>query len=151
MRKPIAIAIAIAAALAVLAPTAAPAQEEPQLLSSVSILSSVVDVDRQVVTVTVSVTCLMDVPYDVGPGYAQLTQSEGSGRVASFVTKAFGANGCLAGQVLVFPLRFGGTHVPFLPGPAVISGVIVATLACPPCLDDDEASIGPATVILRPV
>jgi hypothetical protein len=93
----------------------------------------------------------MDVPYDVGPGYAQLTQSEGSGRVASFVTKAFGANGCLAGQVLVFPLRFGGTHVPFLPGPAVISGVIVATLACPPCLDDDFASIGPATVILRPV
>src|SRR4029450_40644 len=68
MRKPIAITIiiAIAAALAVLAPTAAPAQE-PKFLSGVTILDAVVDTDYPYfATVTVSVTCLMDIP---SPGY----------------------------------------------------------------------------------
>ena len=108
MRKPtaIAITIAIAGTLAVLAPTAAPAQEELQLISSITILDAVVDMDTHEATVTVSVTCLMDVPYFVGGGYATLTQRARSGRVASSLRSGFGTGGCLAGQVLVFPLRF---------------------------------------------
>jgi hypothetical protein len=152
MRKPIAIAIAIAiaATLAVLAPTAAPAQEELQLISSITILDAVLDMDTHEATVTVSVTCLMDVPYFVGGGYARLTQRARSGRVASSLRSGFGTGGCLAGQVLVFPLRFSRQQGTFLPGAADLRVVVVATLACPPCLDDDTEDIA-TTVTLRPV
>jgi hypothetical protein len=154
MRKPIAIAItiAIAAALAVLAPTAAPAQE-PEVLSSVTILDAVVDTDYPYfATVTVSVTCLMDIP---SPGYvvatATLTQSHGSGHLANAFRPGAGGFPCQAGQVLVIPLRFGNTAAikgRFLPGPADIHGFIQAFIDC--CSEVDVVGIGPTTVILHP-
>jgi hypothetical protein len=154
MRKPIAITIiiAIAAALAVLAPTAAPAQE-PKFLSGVTILDAVVDTDYPYfATVTVSVTCLMDIP---SPGYvvatATLTQSNGSGHLASAFRPGAGGFPCQAGQVLVIPLRFGNrTDIKgrFLPGPADIHGFIEAFIDC--CTEVDVVAIDPTTVILRP-
>src|SRR4029453_7540604 len=136
MRKPIPIAttITIAAALAVLAPTAAPAQE-PKFLSSATILDAVVDTDYPYfATVTVSVTCLMDIP---SPGYvvatATLTQSNGSGHLANALRKGAGGFPCQAGQVLVIPLRFGNTAAikgRFLPRPADIHGFIKDLLVC---------------------
>jgi hypothetical protein len=155
MRKPIAIAItiAIAAALAVLAPTAAPAQE-PQVLSNATILDAVVDTDSPYfATVTVSVTCLVDIP---SPGYvvatATLTQSNGSGHRANAFRPGAGGFPCQAGQVLVIPLRFGNTldiKGRFLPGPADIHGFIQAFIDCCSQLDG-TAGIGPTTVILHP-
>jgi hypothetical protein len=152
MRKPIAITIAIAAALAVLAPTAAPAQE-PKFLSSVTILDAVVDTDSPyLATVTVSVTCLMDLP---SPGYvvasATLTQSNGSGHRANALRKGAGGFSCQAGQVLVIPLRFGNTvdiKGRFLPGPADIHGFIEAFIDC--CTEVDVVGIDLTTVILHP-
>jgi hypothetical protein len=154
MRKPITITItiAIAAALAVLAPTAAPAQE-PKFLSSATILDAVVDTDYPYfATVTVSVTCLMDIP---SPGYvvatATLTQSHGSGHLANAFRPGAGGFPCQAGQVLVIPLRFGNTAAikgRFLPGPADIHGFIEAFSDC--SRGCETAVIGPTTVILRP-
>jgi hypothetical protein len=146
MRKLIVIAIAITAALAVLAPTAAPAQE-PDLISSVTIVSAVIDTETGVPTVTFSVTCLMDVPYQVF-GAATLTQSHGSGRLASSFQKGIGGVPCQAGQVLTFSKRFGLQQGIFVPGPAEIRGFIEADLVC--CLEADLQLIGPTTVILRP-
>lgn len=155
MRKPIAIAItiAIAAALAVLAPTAAPAQE-PKFLSSVTILDAVVDThDPYFATVTVSVTCLMDIP---SPGFVvaagTLTQSYGSGHRANAFRKGAGGFPCQAGQVLVIPLRFGNTTAikgRFLPGPADIHGFIQAFLD-PSSREVEVVGIDLTTVILRP-
>jgi hypothetical protein len=154
MRKPIAITITItiAAALAVLAPTAAPAQE-PKFLSSATILDAVVDTDYPYfATVTVSVTCLMDIP---SPGYvvatATLTQSNGSGHLANALRKGAGGFSCQAGQVLVIPLRFGNTadiKGRFLPGPADIHGFIQAFIDC--CSEVDVVGIDLTTVILHP-
>src|SRR4029453_17072673 len=145
MRKPIAIAITttISAALAVLAPTAAPAQE-PRFLSSATILDAVVDTDYPYfATVTVSVTCLMDIP---SPGFvvatATLTQSNGSGHHAGAFRPGAGGFPCQAGQVLVIPLRFGNTtdiKGRFLPGPADIHGFIQAFIDC--CSEVDGVGI----------
>jgi hypothetical protein len=52
--------------------------------------------------------------------------------------------------VLVFPLRFSRQQGTFLPGAADLRVVVVATLACPPCRDDDTEDIA-TTVTLRPV
>jgi hypothetical protein len=148
MRKLIVTAIAITASLILLAPTVARAQE-PKLLSSVTILGAVVDTKTRNATVTVTVTCLMDIPE---PGFvvgsATLTQTSGSGRSVSYLRKGIGDVPCQAGQALVFPIPFSGVGDGFLPGPANIYGFLEADLDC--CLQADLSLIGPTTVTLRP-
>jgi hypothetical protein len=133
--------------LSLAVPTAALAQEEPDLISSPTIVSAVVDMKTGVPTVTVSVTCLMDVTYQVR-GEATLTQRYGSGRFASSIQGGFGGSTCQAGQVLSFPIRFGHQAGEFVPGPAEIRGFMEAMIVC--CHSDDLESIGPTTVTLRP-
>ena len=140
-----------------LAPTAAPAQEQ-QFLSNVTILDAVVNMDTHSptvheATVTVTVTCLVDI---TSPGWfrgtATLTQSAGSGRLASSLARGFGnAPGnvpCQAGRALVIPIRFSRQQGTFLPGRADIHGFIEVFSDC--CTSADVVTIGPATVILHP-
>ena len=94
---------------------------------------------------TVSVTCLVDVP--LVRVSATLTQNHGSGRLtSSFQPGAFSS--CQAGEVLTFAIRFGPQQGRFVPGPADITGFVEAILVC--CVSADLESIGPATVVLRP-
>ena len=139
-------ALCAALLLSLILPMAALAQEEPDVISSPTIVSAVVDTKTGVATVTVSVTCLMDVPGQVW-GQAALSQSYGSGNVA-YSLQHFGGSTCQVGEVLTFPLRCPSWLVGsrFLPGPAEIDGWMEGRLAC--C--DDTESIGPTTVILRP-
>jgi hypothetical protein len=131
--------------LSLAAPTVALAQEEPDVISGVTIESATIDTETGVPTVTISVTCLVDVP--LVRASATLTQSHGSGRVASsFQPGAFSS--CQAGEVLTFAIRFGPQQGRFVPGPAEITGFVEAILVC--CVSADLESIGPATVVLRP-
>jgi len=131
--------------LSLAAPTVALAQEEPDVISSVTIESATIDVETGVPTVTVSVTCLVDVP--LVRVSANLVQSHGSGRLASsFQPGAF--TSCQAGEVLTLAIRFGPQQGRFVPGPAEITGFAEAILVC--CVSADLESIGPTTVILRP-
>ena len=148
LRRRTVTALCAALLLSLAAPAAALAQEEPDVISDVTIVSAVVDIQTGVPTVTVSVTCLMDVPGQVR-GEATLTQSYGSGRLASSWQGGFGGNPCQAGQVLSFPIRFGHQQGRFVPGPAQIHGFVEAQLVCCYFADDME-SIGPTTVTLRP-
>jgi hypothetical protein len=97
-------------------------------------------------TVTISVTCLVDVP--IVRVEANLTQSYGSGRLASSYQPGAGYSSCQAGEVLIFAIRFGPQQGRFVPGPAEITGFVEAILEC--CYSADLESIGPTTVILRP-
>jgi hypothetical protein len=128
-----------------LAAPAALAQEDPDVISGVTIESATIDTETGVPTVTVSVTCLVDVP--LVRARATLTQSRGSGRVASSLQPgAF--TSCQAGEVLIFAIRFGPQQGTFVPGPAEITGFVEAILVC--CISADLESIGPTTVVLRP-
>jgi len=148
LRRRTVTALCAALLLSLAAPTAALAQEEPDVISDVSIVSAVVDMKTGIATVTVSVTCLMDVGYQVR-GEATLTQSYGSGRFAFSSQGGFGGSPCQAGQVLSFPIRFPSPIDKFVPGRAEISGFMEAMIVC--ChLSDDTESIGPTTVALRP-
>jgi hypothetical protein len=141
-------ALCAALLLSLAAPTAALAQEEPDVISDPTIVSAVVDMKTGIATVTVSVTCLMDVGYQVR-GEATLTQSYGSGRFAFSSQGGFGGSPCQAGQVLSFPIRFPSPIDKFVPGPAKISGFMEAMIVC--ChLSAEVESIGPTTVTLRP-
>jgi hypothetical protein len=141
-------ALCAALLLSLAAPTAALAQEEPDVISSPTIVSAVVDTKTGVATVTVSVTCLMDVPAPGAVfGLAALSQSYGSGNFA-YSQQHFGWNTCQAGEVLTLSVRFPSWLVGsrFLPGPAEIDGWIEARFVGA----EDTESIGPTTVILRP-
>jgi hypothetical protein len=129
--------------LSLAAPTAL-AQEDLDVISDVTIVSATID-KTGVPTVTVSVTCLVDVP--LVRVRATLTQSYGSGRLASSFQPG-GISSCQAGEVLIFAIRFGPQQGRFVPGPAEITGFVEAILVC--CISADLESIGPATVILRP-
>jgi hypothetical protein len=142
-------ALCAALLLSLIPPTAALAQEEPDVISDVTIVSAVVDMETGVPTVTVSVTCLMDVGYQVR-GEAVLTQSYGSGRLARSIQGGFGGSPCQAGEVLSFPIRFGHQQGRFVPGPAEIRGFMEAFLECCYSEADDMEDIGPTTVTLRP-
>jgi hypothetical protein len=131
--------------LSLAAPTVALAQEEPDVISGVTIESATIDTETGVPTVTISVTCLVDVPRVRAS--ATLTQSHGSGRLASSFQPG-GFRSCQAGEVLTFAIRFGPQQGRFVPGPAEITGFVEAILVC--CVSADLESIGPTTVILRP-
>jgi hypothetical protein len=144
LRRRIVTSLCAALLLSVAAPTAALAQEDPDIISDVTIVSATID-KTGVPTVTVSVTCLVDVPL-VGVS-ATLTQSHGSGRLASSFQPG-GFSSCQAGEVLTFAIRFGPQQGRFVPGPEEITGFAEAILVC--CVSADLESIGPTTVILRP-
>jgi hypothetical protein len=148
LRRRTVTALCTALLLSLAAPTVALAQEEPDLISSVTIVSAVVDTETGAPTVTVSVTCLMDVAHQVR-GEATLTQRYGSGRLASSWQGGFGGSTCQAGEVLSFPIRFGHQNGKFVPGPAQIHGFMEAFVGCCTSIADDMESIGPATVTLR--
>ena len=131
--------------LSAAAPTAALAQENPDVISDVTIESATIDTETGVPTVTISVTCLVDVP--LVRASATLTQSRGSGRLASSFQPG-GFTSCQAGEVLTFVIRFGPQQGRFVAGPAEITGFVEAILVC--CVSADLESIGPATVVLRP-
>jgi hypothetical protein len=149
LRRRTVTALCAALFLSLILPTAALAQEEPEVISDVTIVSAVVDMKTGVPTVTVSVTCLMDVGYQVR-GEAELTQTYGPGRLASSWQGGFGGSPCQAGQVLSFPIRFGHQQGRFVPGPAEIHGFMEAFLESGTSIADDMEGIGPATVTLRP-
>jgi hypothetical protein len=136
--------------LSLAAPTVALAQEEPDVISSVTIVDATVDTHTGVATVTVSVTCLMPAAVVRGEVFT-FTQRYGSGRYA-LSSGYTGSSSCQAGQVLTFPIRL-FPFVPyvdrFVPGPAEIHGYMEAGICCVYPSDDTE-SIGPTTVILRP-
>jgi hypothetical protein len=148
LRRRTVTALCAALLLSLAAPTAALAQEEPDLISDVTIVSAIVDMETGVPTVTVSVTCLMDVGYQVR-GEATLTQSYGSGHFAQSIQGGFGGSPCQAGEVLTFPIRFGHQGSRFVPGPAEIRGFMEVFLERGTYPADDGAGIG-TTVILRP-
>jgi hypothetical protein len=143
LRRRILASLCAALLLSLAAPTAV-AQEEPDVISDVTIVAATID-KAGVPTVTISVTCLVDVPL-VGAS-ATLTQSFGSGRLASSFQPG-GFSSCQAGEVLTFAIRFGPQDGRFVPGPAEITGFVEAILVC--CVSAEVESIGPATVILRP-
>jgi hypothetical protein len=143
LRRRILASLCAALLLSLAAPTAV-AQEEPDVISDVTIVAATID-KAGVPTVTISVTCLVDVPL-VGAS-ATLTQSFGSGRFASSFQPG-GFSSCQAGEVLTFAIRFGPQDGRFVPGPAEITGFVEAILVC--CVSAEVESIGPATVILRP-
>ena len=128
------------------APPAALAQEDPDVISDVTIESATIDTNTGVPTVTISVTCLVDVP--IVRVEANLTQSSGSGRAASSYQPGAGSSSCQAGEVLTFAIRFGPQDGRFVPGPAEITGFVEAILVC--CVSAEVESIGPTTVTLRP-
>jgi hypothetical protein len=148
LRRRTVTALCAALLLSLAAPTGALAQEEPDVISDVTIVSATIDTQTGVPTVTVSVTCLVDVA--VVRVEATLTQSYGSGRFASSSQPGAGFSSCQAGEVLTFAIRFGPQQGRFVPGPAEITGFVEAIIECPPCFSDDFARIGPTTVILRP-
>jgi hypothetical protein len=94
-----------AALLLSLAMPGAALAEDPDIISSPTIVSAVVDMKTGVPTVTVSVTCLMPAANVRGEGL--LTQRYGSGRFAFSFQAGFGGRACQAGDVLTFPVRFG--------------------------------------------
>ena len=137
-----------AALLLSLAAPGAALAEDPDLISSPTIASAVVDMKTGVPTVTVSVTCLMDVAGQVR-GEGLLTQRYGSGRFAFSFQAGFGGHACQAGDVLTFPVRFGHQEGRFVPGPAEIGGFMEAQLVC--CFfSDDTETFGPTPVRLQP-
>ena len=144
LRRRTVTALCAALLLSLAAPTAALAQEEPDVISDVTIESATID-KTGVPTVTISVTCLVDVP--IVRTRATLTQRLGSGRFASSLQPG-GFSSCQAGEVLTFAIRFGPQDGRFVPGPAEITGFVEAILVC--CVSAEVESIGPATVILRP-
>jgi hypothetical protein len=150
LRLRIVVAVVAALLLSLAAPGAALAQE-PDVISSPTIVAAVVDTNTGVATVTVSVTCLMDVGYSVG-GWASLSQRYGSGRFAFDLQGGFGGGGCQAGDVLTFPVRFPPLPVldRFVPGPAEIRGFMEAFIESGHLASDDTEAIGPTTVVLRP-
>jgi hypothetical protein len=143
LRRRTVTALCAALLLSLAAPTAV-AQEEPDVISDVTIVSATID-KTGVPTVTISVTCLVDVP--IIRTRATLTQSLGSGRFASSLQPG-GFSSCQAGEVLTFAIRFGPQDGRFVPGPAEITGFVEAILVC--CVSAEVESIGPTTVILRP-
>jgi hypothetical protein len=147
LRLRIIVSLCAALLLSLVAPGAALA-EEPDIISSPTIVSAVVETKTGIATVTVSVTCLVDVPGQVR-GEATLSLSYGSGNFAFSSQGGFGGSTCQAGEVLTFPVRFRPFVGRFLPGPAEIRGFMEAQLVC--CFfSDDTESIGPTTVMLRP-
>jgi hypothetical protein len=104
LRLRIVVALCAALLLSLAVPGVAMA-EEPDVISSPTIVSAVVDMKTGVATVTISVTCLMDVGYQVR-GEGSLSQSYGSGRFAFDRQGGFGGSTCQAGEVLTFPVRF---------------------------------------------
>jgi hypothetical protein len=77
LRRRTVTALCAALLLSLAAPTAALAQEEPDVISDVTIESATVDMETGIATVTVSVTCFVDVL--VVRVEADLIQSYGSG------------------------------------------------------------------------
>jgi hypothetical protein len=146
LRRRTVTALCAALLLSLAAPTAALAQEEPDVISDVTIESATVDMETGIATVTVSVTCFVDVL--VVRVEADLIQSYGSGHLASSYQPGAGSSPCQAGEVLTFPIYHGNQQGRFIPGPAEISGFVEAIIEC--CYSADFASIGPTPVILRP-
>ena len=147
LRLRIVVPLCAALLLTLAAPGAALAEEDPDIISSPTIVSAVVDMETGVPTVTVSVTCLMPAANVRGEGL--LTQRYGSGRFAFTYQGGFGGSTCQAGDVLTFPVRFPSWLDGFVPGPAEIDGFMEAQVVC--CyFSDDMESIGPTTVRLRP-
>jgi hypothetical protein len=146
LRRRTVTALCAALVLSLAAPTAALAQEEPDVISDVTIESATVNMDTGIATVTVSVTCFVDVL--VVRVEADLIQSYGSGHLASSYQPGAGSSPCQAGEVLTFPIHHGNQQGRFVAGPAEISGFVEAIIEC--CYSADFASIGPTTVILRP-
>jgi hypothetical protein len=146
LRRRIVTSLCAALLLSLAAPTAALAQEEPDAISDVTIESSTVDMETGVATVTVSVTCFVDVL--VVRVEADLIQSYGSGHLASSYQPGAGSSPCQAGEVLTFPIHHGNQQGRFVAGPAEVSGFVEAIVVC--CYSADFARIGPTTVILRP-
>ena len=105
LRLRIVVPLCAALLLSLAAPGVALAEEDPDLISSPTIRSAVVDMETGVPTVTVSVTCLMPAANVRGEGL--LTQRYGSGRFAFSLQAGFGGGACQAGDVLTFPVRFG--------------------------------------------
>ena len=120
--------------------------EEPDVISSPTIVSAVVDMKTGIATVTISVTCLMDVGYQVR-GEGTLSQSYGSGRFAWSYQGGFGGSTCQAGDVLTIRARFPSPLDKFVPGPAEIDAWLEAQIVC--CHSDDFEDI-PTPVMLRP-
>ena len=139
-------ALCAALLLSLAAPTLALAQEEPDVISDVTIVSATIDMETGVATVTVSVTCFVDVL--VVRVEADLIQSYGSGHLASSYQPGAGSSPCQAGEVLTFPIHHGNQQGRFVAGPAEVSGFVEAIVVC--CYSADFARIGPTTVILRP-
>jgi hypothetical protein len=146
LRRRTVVSLCAALLLSLAAPTVALAQEEPDVISGVTIESATIDTETGVPTVTISVTCLVDVP--LVRASATLTQSRGSGRLAASSFQPGGFTSCQAGEVLTFAIRFGPQQGRFVPGPADITGFVEAILVC--CVSADLESIGPTTVVLRP-
>jgi hypothetical protein len=144
LRRRIVTLLCAALLLSLAAPGVALA-EEPDVISSPTIVSAVVDTQTGVATVTVSVTCLMDVGYQVR-GEASLSQPDGSGQFAFSSNGGFGGIPCQAGDVLTFPVRFSPFVGRFVPGPAEISGFLEAQVVG--FFSDDTETIGPTTVVL---
>jgi hypothetical protein len=150
LRLRIVVALCAALLLSLAVPGVAMA-EEPDVISSPTIVSAVVDMKTGVATVTISVTCLMDVGYQVR-GEGSLSQSYGSGRFAFDRQGGFGGSTCQAGDVLTFPVRFPPLPVldRFVPGPAEIRGFMEAFVVSGRLAADDTETIGPTTVVLHP-
>ena len=147
LRLRIVVPLCAALLLSLAAPGAALA-EEPDLISSPTIVSAVVNTKTGVATVTISVTCLMDVAGQVR-GEGSLSQRYGSGRFAFTYQGGFGGSTCQAGDVLTFPVRFPSWLDRFVPGPAEIDGFMEAQVVC--CyFSDDFEDLGPTTVRLQP-
>jgi hypothetical protein len=150
LRLRIVVAVVAALLLSLAAPGAALAQE-PDLISSPTIVSGVVDTHTGVATVSVSVTCLVDVGYQVR-GEGSLIQRYGSGRFAWWYVGGFGGSTCQAGDVLTFPVRFASPPPldRFVPGPAEISGFMEAYVESGHLAGYETETLGPTTVMLHP-
>jgi len=134
--------IALLAAILTSVP-ASPAAADSGHISGISILGSSIDVHTGNPTVTLRLTCLVDVVH--ARIHLLLTQTIASSTSSSLEVFTR-LSWCAAGDVVTFNVRFG---VGFLPGRAQISGFIgTASNFTDPLQNDD---VGPATLLLHPV
>ncbi len=134
--------IALLAAILISVP-ASPAAASSNLTGGVSIVESSIDVQSGNPTVTLRVTCLVDVA--VARIHVLLTQTIASSTHSSLEVFTR-LSWCTAGEVVTFNVRFG---TGFLPGRAQITGFIGTASNFTDALQNDD--VGPATLLLHPV
>jgi hypothetical protein len=117
--------------------------DDPDAISSVTIVDSTYDLQFTEPVVTLRVTCLMDLIRT--RVQVVLTQSH-AGATTSSIESFYRVSSCTAGEVVTYSVRFGQQ---FLPGRAQITGTIEGIVSCCPTVSDFE-DVGPATLLLRP-